>query len=63
GIISADHDLKEIYIDRLRKIAGEDFEKAAIKISALTEKYDIKCMASASVDPSTLCDDVKAMLI
>ncbi len=63
GIISADHDLKEIYIDRLRKIAGEDFEKAAIKISALTEKYGIKCMASASVDPSTLCDDVKAMLI
>ncbi len=63
GIISADHDLKEIFIDRLKKIAGDDFEKAAVKISALTEKYEIKCMASASVDPDTLSDELKKMLI
>ena len=63
GIISADHDLAQIYIDRLARIAGKDFQSAAIKISALTEKYGIACTASASVLKEDLCDEVKAMLV
>ncbi|MBR6329625.1 MAG: twitching motility protein PilT [Lachnospiraceae bacterium] len=63
GIISADHDLAELYIDRFARIAGPDFEKALIKINGLTEKYGIKCTASASVSRDTLCDEVKAMII
>ncbi len=63
GIISADHDLSEIYIDRFARIAGPDFEKALVKLNALTEKYNIKLMASASVSVDSLCEEVKAMLV
>lgn len=62
GIISADHDLEQIFVDRFAKIAGNDFEKALVKIEALTKKYDIKCTASISVAKDSLSDEVKAMI-
>jgi len=62
GIVSADHDLEQIFVDRFAKIAGDDFEDAIVKVNALTEKYNIKCTASVSVAKDALSDAVSAMV-
>lgn len=52
GIVSADHDLQEIYVDRLLKTASvgvADVENLLNKISQLFDKYDVKGTLSISI--------------
>lgn len=63
GIVSADHDLEEIFIDRLAKISGGDIDELVAKIDKLTDKYNIKCTASVSISKDNLSDSVKAKVV
>lgn len=52
GIVSADHDLQEIYVDRLLKTASVDVasvEELLNKLSKLFDKYDVKGTVSISI--------------
>lgn len=57
GIISADHDLEELYIDRLLVVAGIDeagVENILTKINKIAEQNNVKCTISVSVTKEQL---------
>ena len=66
GIISADHDLQQLFIDRLLKVANiEEAQAEALirKIDALATKYDVNCVVSVSVTKDQLPQDLQAKVI
>lgn len=61
GIAASDYDVKEIFVDSIFKIAGENFDevsKLIAKIDALFDS-DVSVTITISADPAELPDSVK----
>lgn len=65
GILAANYDITELFIDNAFAICENDVEKLEAflkKANEITAKNNVACMVSASIDPAMLSDDVKAFL-
>lgn len=65
GILSANYDITELFIDNAMSICKNDIaelETFLLKTAEITKKNGIACMVTASVDPAQLSDKVKALL-
>lgn len=66
GIISQDHDIQQMYIDGLMKVAKVDkslFEEIVKKLEKISEKFGLDIILSASIDESEVSDDLKKNII
>lgn len=66
GIISQDHDLQQMYFDSflpISKLEGEDIEPTVNKLEALSEKFGVNFVISASVSKEDLSDALQAKVI
>lgn len=68
GIISQDHDLQQIYLDRYRDIANikednSDLECTITKLEKISEATGIDFIISISVDASVIPESVKKNII
>ncbi len=66
GIISQDHDLQQMYIDglmKLAKLSKDSFEDVVKRLGAISEKFGFDIIVSASIDASELSDDLKKLVI
>ena len=66
GIISQDHDIEQMYIDGIMKIARLDkagFEEVVSKLKDVSEKFGITIVISASIDSSEISDGLKEYVI
>ena len=66
GIISQDHDIQQMYIDGIMKIARLDkagFEEVVAKLKDVSEKYGLDIIISASIDSSEISDKLKEYVI
>ena len=66
GIISADHDLEQLFLDRYLKIAAIPDEDAAAslrKIDQISTKFNITVTVSSSVLKESLPEDLQAKVI
>ena len=66
GIISADHDLEQLYIDAFLKTAyvkDEDYIEVLRKIDKLSEKYGVTVLVSISVTKDQLPEDMADKII
>lgn len=66
GIIAADHDLEQIYVDSLLEIAcqeGEQYFEILEKLDKLTDRYDIKLVATISRSEEEMPEHLKAKII
>ena len=66
GIISQDHDLQQMYIDglmKLAKLSKDSFEDVVKRLGSISEKFGFDIIVSASIDESELSDDLKKLVI
>ena len=66
GIISQDHDIEQMYIDGIMKIAKLDvqgFTDVVTKLKDVSEKFNINIVISASIDPSEVDASLKEYVI
>ena len=66
GIISQDHDIEQMYIDGIMKIAKLDkagFEEVVTKLKEVSEKFGITIVISASIDSSEISESLKEYVI
>ncbi len=66
GIISQDHDMQQMYIDglmKLAKVSKDSFEDVVKKLGEISEKFGFDIIVSASIDESELSDDLKKCVI
>lgn len=66
GIISQDHDIQQMYIDAIMKMAKLDkasFECVVDKLQTISNKFGLDIIVSASIDESELSDPVKELVI
>ncbi|MCR4755460.1 MAG: twitching motility protein PilT [Lachnospiraceae bacterium] len=66
GIISQDHDIQQMYIDGIMKIAKLDkqgFEEVVAKLKDVSEKYGLDIIISASIDSSEISEKLKEYVI
>lgn len=66
GIISQDHDIQQMYIDGLMKVANVDkslFEVLVNKLCTISKDFNFDIIISASIDESELSDDLKKLVI
>ncbi len=66
GIISQDHDIEQMYIDGIMKIARldkEGFEEVVGKLKTISEKFNIKIVISASIDSAEISESLKEYVI
>ena len=66
GIISQDHDIQQMYIDGIMKIAKLDkqgFEEVVAKLKDVSEKYGLDIIISASIDSSEISKKLKEYVI
>ncbi len=66
GIISQDHDIEQMYIDGLMKIARltkEAFEEIVERFENISDKFDLKIIVSASIDKSELSPEIQEKVI
>ena len=66
GIISQDHDIQQMYIDGIMKIARLDkagFEEVVSKLKGVSEKFGLDIVISASIDSSEISDELKQYVI
>ena len=66
GIISQDHDIEQMYIDGIMKIARLDkagFEEVVAKLKDVSEKFGITIVISASIDSSEISAALKEYVI
>lgn len=66
GIISQDHDIQQMYIDGLMKVANVDkslFEVLVNKLCTISKNFNFDIIISASIDESELSDDLKKLVI
>ena len=66
GIISQDHDMEQMYIDGIMKIAKLDvqgFTDVVTKLKDVSEKFNINIVISASIDPSEVDASLKEYVI
>lgn len=66
GIISQDHDIEQMYIDGIMKIARldkEGFEEVVGKLKTISEKFNLKIVISASIDSAEISESLKEYVI
>ena len=66
GIISQDHDLKQMYFDSFLKIAcleGQDITSVIERLEAMSEKYGVDFVLSVSRNEGDLADSLKSKII
>ena len=67
GIVSQDHDLEEMYLDRFLTIAiaetDDEIQHAIEKLDIISEKYNVKFILSVSRDESRLPECAKAKIV
>lgn len=66
GIISQDHDLRQMYFDSFLKIAcleAEDLDNVIAKIEKISEKFHVDFVISISLDESELPERVRSNII
>lgn len=66
GIISQDHDIEQMYIDGLMKIAKltpESFEEIVKRFDAISEKFNFTLIVTASIDKSVLSSEIQEKVI
>ena len=66
GIISQDHDIEQMYIDGLMKIARltpEAFEEIVERFEKISDKFDLRIIVSASIDKSELSPAIQEKVI
>lgn len=66
GIISQDHDMQQMYIDGIMKLARlnkETLEEVVKKLESISDKFGFDVIISASIDASELSDDLKKLVI
>lgn len=62
GLIAADHDLEEIFIDRLAVITDGEYEKVVNALVKLAEKNNVNCTASVSVAVDSIPESLKSLI-
>ena len=66
GIISQDHDIEQMYIDGLMKIArltAEALEEIVERFEKISDKFDLRIIVSASIDKSELSPAIQEKVI
>lgn len=66
GITSQDHDMQQMYIDGIMKLAKLDKDSLEIvvkRLEKISEKFGFDIIISASIDESKLSDDLKKLVI
>lgn len=66
GIISQDHDMQQMYIDglmKLAKLSKNSFEEVIKRLQAISDKFGFDIIISASIDESELSEDLKKLVI
>ena len=62
GILSQDHDIEQMYIDAILKVAKTDKNEltAVVKrLAAIGQKFNVKFTASVTLDASDLEDEIR----
>ena len=62
GILSQDHDIEQMYIDAILKVAKTDKSEltAVVKrLATIGEKFNVKFTASVTLDASELDDEIR----
>ena len=62
GITSQDHDMQQMYIDGIMKLAKLDKDSLEVvvkRLDKISEKFGFDIIISASIDESKLSDDLK----
>ncbi len=65
GILAANYDVTEIFIDSALKICQDniaDFEDFVLKTDSITGRNNIKCIITASVEPDKVPSGIKNMI-
>ncbi|MBC8536798.1 hypothetical protein [Feifania hominis] len=69
GLMAADYDLHDIFLDSTLKIGNKDFkdyeklEKFIVAIEALSNKHEVTLTATVSADISDISDRLKEMVV
>lgn len=66
GITSQDHDMQQMYIDGIMKLAKLDKDSLEVvvkRLDKISEKFGFDIIISASIDESKLSDDLKKFVI
>lgn len=66
GITSQDHDMQQMYIDGIMKLAKLDKDSLVTvvkRLEKISEKFGFDIIISASIDESKLSDDLKKLVI
>ena len=66
GIISQDHDLEAMYLDRFLKLAGlegEDITATLAELDQISAKYHVNFVLSVSMDGEELPESAKDMVL
>ena len=66
GITSQDHDMQQMYIDGMMKLAKLDKDSLEIvvkRLEKISEKFGFDIIISASIDESKLSDNLKKLVI
>ena len=66
GITSQDHDMQQMYIDGIMKLAKLDKDSLEVvvkRLEKISEKFGFDIIISASIDESKLSDDLKKLVI
>ena len=66
GITSQDHDMQQMYIDGIMKLAKLDKDSLEVvvkRLDKISEKFGFDIIISASIDESKLSDNLKKLVI
>ena len=66
GITSQDHDMQQMYIDGIMKLAKLDKDSLEVvvkRLDKISEKFGFDIIISASIDESKLSDDLQKLVI
>ena len=66
GITSQDHDMQQMYIDGIMKLAKLDKDSLEVvvkRLEKISEKFGFDIIISASIDESKLSDNLKKLVI
>ena len=66
GILSQDHDLEPMFLDRFLKLScleGEDISATVAELDEVSKKYHVNFVLSVSMDGDELPDSAKDMIL
>lgn len=65
GILAANYDVTELFIDSALKICGDDisaFEDFILKTDSITRKNNISCVITASIAPESVPNSIAGLI-